>query len=141
HLHYQPIFDTVTGRIASCEALMRWDHPTLGRISPAEFIPIAEGSALIEPLTEWALGEACSEAMNWDENVRIAVNISPALIKSDGLSRAVIAALLNSGLKARRLELEVTESIFLDDSGRTNLILTELQRIGLRLALDDFGTG
>lgn len=140
-LHYQPIFDTVTGRIACCEALMRWEHPKLGRISPAEFIPIAEGSALIEPLTEWALGQACGEAMNWDEDVRVAVNISPALIKNDGLPRAVIAALLDSGLKARRLELEVTESIFLEDSGRTSLILTELQRIGLRLALDDFGTG
>ncbi|MET0249017.1 MAG: EAL domain-containing protein [Sphingobium sp.] len=140
-LDYQPIFETATGRITSCEALLRWDHPTLGTISPAEFIPIAEGSALIEPLTEWALGEACREALNWDEKVRVAVNISPALIKNDGLPRAVIAALLESGLKARRLELEVTESIFLEDSGRTNLILTELQRIGLRLALDDFGTG
>jgi EAL domain-containing protein (putative c-di-GMP-specific phosphodiesterase class I) len=79
--------------------------------------------------------------MRWEDNVRVAVNISPALIKSDGLPRAVIAALMGSGLKARRLELEVTESIFLEDSGRTSLILSELQRIGLRLALDDFGTG
>src|SRR3546814_16871302 len=79
--------------------------------------------------------------MEWDDDVRVAVNISPVLIKSDGLPRAVIAALMRSGLKARRLELEVTESIFLEDSGRTNLILSDLQRIGLRLALDDFGTG
>ncbi|WP_375196917.1 putative bifunctional diguanylate cyclase/phosphodiesterase [Sphingobium sp.] len=140
-LHYQPIFDTTTGKIASCEALMRWDHPTLGRISPAEFIPIAESCSLIEPITAWALQRACQDAMEWDEHVRVAVNISPVLIKSDGLPRAVISALMQSGLKARRLELEVTESIFLEDSGRTNLILSDLQRIGLRLALDDFGTG
>lgn len=140
-LHYQPIFDTETGKIAICEALMRWDHPMLGRISPAEFIPIAESSSMIEPITAWALERACQDAMEWDENVRVAVNISPVLIKSDGLPRAVISALMQSGLKARRLELEVTESIFLEDSGRTNLILSDLQRIGLRLALDDFGTG
>ncbi|BAI96176.1 histidine kinase [Sphingobium indicum IP26] len=140
-LHYQPIFDTRSGKIAICEALMRWDHPTLGRISPAEFIPIAESCSMIEPITAWALEQACQDAMEWDENVRVAVNISPVLIKSDGLPRAVIAALMRSGLKARRLELEVTESIFLEDSGRTNLILSDLQRIGLRLALDDFGTG
>jgi diguanylate cyclase (GGDEF)-like protein len=140
-LHYQPIFDTTTGKIASCEALMRWDHPTLGRISPAEFIPIAESCSLIEPITAWALQRACQDTMEWDEHVRVAVNISPVLIKSDGLPRAVISALMQSGLKARRLELEVTESIFLEDSGRTNLILSDLQRIGLRLALDDFGTG
>ncbi|HJT40350.1 MAG TPA: EAL domain-containing protein [Sphingobium sp.] len=140
-LHYQPIFDTVTGKIAICEALMRWDHPVMGRISPAEFIPIAESCSLIEPITAWALEQACRDAMHWDDHVRVAVNISPALIKSDGLPRAVIAALMGAGLKAKRLELEVTESIFLEDSGRTSLILSELQRIGLRLALDDFGTG
>ncbi|AJR25768.1 histidine kinase [Sphingobium sp. 22B] len=140
-LHYQPIFDTKTGKITICEALMRWDHPTLGRISPAEFIPIAESCSMIEPITAWALEQACQDAMEWDENVRVAVNISPVLIKSDSLPRAVIAALMQSGLRARRLELEVTESIFLEDSGRTNLILSDLQRIGLRLALDDFGTG
>ena len=140
-LHYQPIFDTETGRITICEALMRWQHPELGWISPAEFIPIAESSALIEPMTNWALAQACRDAMGWDEDIRVAVNISPALIKTDGLSRAVISALLQSGLKARRLELEVTESIFLEDDRRTHLILSELRRIGLRLALDDFGTG
>ncbi|MET0362169.1 MAG: EAL domain-containing protein [Sphingobium sp.] len=140
-LYYQPIFDTESGRIAICEALMRWDHPTLGRISPAEFIPIAESSSMIEPMTEWALGQACRDAMAWDDHVRVAVNISPALIKTDRLPRAVIGALLDSGMKARRLELEVTESIFLEDDRRTSMILTELQRIGLRLALDDFGTG
>jgi diguanylate cyclase (GGDEF)-like protein len=139
-LHYQPIFNTETGRIVICEALMRWRHPELGWISPGEFIPIAESSALIESMTQWALRRACHDAMHWPDDVRVAVNISPALIKTDGLPRAVISALMDSGLKARRLELEVTESILLDDR-RTHLVLGELRRIGLRLALDDFGTG
>ncbi|MEC3949009.1 putative bifunctional diguanylate cyclase/phosphodiesterase [Sphingobium sp. HWE2-09] len=140
-LHYQPIFNTQTGRIVICEALMRWTHPQLGPISPAEFIPIAESSSLIEPITTWALERACQDAMAWDDDVRVAVNISPALIKSDGLSRAVMGALLKAGMRARRLELEVTELTFLEDDGHTHLILAELRRIGLRLALDDFGTG
>lgn len=140
-LHYQPIFDSETGRIAMCEALMRWNHPIHGWVSPGEFIPIAESTALIEPMTHWALRQACQDAMTWLGDVRVAVNISPALLKTDGLPRSVISALLASGLTARRLELEVTESIFLDDDRRTHLILNELRRIGLRLALDDFGTG
>ncbi|KKW92462.1 putative bifunctional diguanylate cyclase/phosphodiesterase [Sphingobium chungbukense] len=140
-LHYQPIFDAATDRIAICEALMRWEHPVLGRISPAEFIPIAESCSLIEPMTLWALEQACRDAMTWDEHIRVAVNISPALIRGDNLPRGVMAALLQSGLKPRRLELEVTESIFLEDDGRTHMILNELRRTGLRLALDDFGTG
>ncbi|WP_420143743.1 putative bifunctional diguanylate cyclase/phosphodiesterase [Sphingobium sp.] len=140
-LHYQPIFNTETGRIVICEALMRWTHPRLGPISPGEFIPIAESSSLIEPITMWALERACMDAMAWDEDIRVAVNISPALIKSEGLSRSVVGALLKAGMRARRLELEVTESTFLEDDGRTHLILAELRRIGLRLALDDFGTG
>nr|MBA4771012.1 EAL domain-containing protein [Sphingobium sp.] len=140
-LHYQPIFDSATGRIAMCEALMRWNHPVHGPISPGEFIPIAESTALIEPITHWAVRKACHDAMQWPDSVRLAVNISPALLKADGLPRSVISALLASGLAARRLELEVTESIFLEDDRRTHLILNELRRIGLRLALDDFGTG
>nr|WP_301286962.1 EAL domain-containing protein [Sphingobium sp. OAS761] len=140
-LHYQPIFDAISGRISICEALMRWNHPFLGPVSPSEFIPIAESSGLIEPMTEWALKQACADAMQWPDDIRVAVNISPALIKTDGLSRAVMSALLTSGLKARRLELEVTESILLEDDGRSHMILGELRRIGLRLALDDFGTG
>jgi len=140
-LHYQPIFDTITGRVAICEALMRWTHPVMGPISPGEFIPVAESASIIESITAWALERACTDAMQWGEDIRVAVNISPALIRTDGLPRAVMAALLTSGLKPRRLELEVTESIFLEDDGRTHLILNELRRIGLRLALDDFGTG
>ena len=113
----------------------------LGPIPPSEFIPIAENMGLIEAMTGWVLRRACEVAAQWPEHVRVAINISPASLKSPELPGNVIAALLETGVSARRLELEVTESIFLDDSGQTNAILRELQRIGLRLALDDFGTG
>lgn len=140
-LLFQPIVDLETGHIDACEALMRWDHPVLGPIPPSEFIPIAESMGMIEAMTGWVLREACSTAMAWPGEVRMAINISPASLKSADLPANVIEALMDSGLPARRLELEVTESIFLDDSGQTNAVLRELQRIGLRLALDDFGTG
>ena len=140
-LLFQPIVDLESGHIDACEALLRWDHPVLGPISPGEFIPIAESMGMIEAMTGWVLREACIAAASWPGEVRIAINISPASLKSHELPGNVIAALLETGLPARRLELEVTESIFLDDSGQTNTILRELQRIGLRLALDDFGTG
>ena len=140
-LLYQPIVDLESGHIDACEALLRWDHPVLGPIPPSEFIPIAEGMGMIEAMTGWVLREACTTAVAWPGDVRIAINISPASLKCAELPGNVIAALLESGLPARRLELEVTESIFLDNSGQTNSILRELQRIGLRLALDDFGTG
>jgi diguanylate cyclase (GGDEF)-like protein len=140
-LLFQPIVDLESGRIDACEALLRWDHPVLGAIPPSEFIPVAEGMGMIEAMTRWVLQEACAAAAAWPGEVRIAINISPASLKSTELPADVIAALLAAGLPARRLELEVTESIFLDDSGQTNAVLRELQRIGLRLALDDFGTG
>ena len=140
-LHYQPIFELKTGRIAICEALLRWNHPTLGMVSPAEFIPVAESIGVIEPMTAWVIEQACRVAAEWPDDVRIAVNISPASMKSGDLPGNVIAALMASGLPARRLELEVTESVFLEDNGITNQILRELRRIGLRLVLDDFGTG
>lgn len=140
-LLFQPIVDLSTGHIDACEALLRWDHPILGFVSPSEFIPVAENMGMIEALTQWVLREACVAAASWPGEVRIAINISPASLRSAELPSNVIAALLESGLSARRLELEVTESIFLDDSGQTSAILRELQRIGLRLALDDFGTG
>lgn len=140
-LLFQPIVALNTGDIEACEALLRWDHPVLGAIPPSEFIPIAESIGMIEAMTAWVLREACAAAASWPGEVRIAINISPSSLKSQDLPAYVIAALLETGMPARRLELEVTESIFLDDSGQTNTILRELQRIGLRLALDDFGTG
>ncbi|KMS58613.1 putative bifunctional diguanylate cyclase/phosphodiesterase [Sphingobium cupriresistens] len=140
-LLFQPIVNLDGGHIDACEALLRWDHPVLGPIPPSEFIPIAEGMGMIEAMTGWVLRNACAAAVSWPGDVRIAINISPASLKCSELPGNVIAALLETGLPARRLELEVTESIFLDNSGQTNAILRELQRIGLRLALDDFGTG
>ncbi len=140
-LHFQPIFEVETGRIAICEALLRWNHPTLGMVMPGEFIPIAESIGLIEPMTDWVIREACTIAIQWPENVRVAVNISPASLKSGELPRTIIATLMETGLSAARLELEVTESLFLNEDGQTHQMLRELQQIGLRLVLDDFGTG
>lgn len=140
-LHYQPIFDLATGHIVTCEALMRWEHPRLGRVPPSEFIPAAERIGLIEQLSTWALREACTAAAGWPVDVRVAVNISPASLTSGELPRTVIATLLETGLPARRLELEVTESLFLEDNRHTSQMLRELQLIGLKLVLDDFGTG
>ncbi len=140
-LHYQPIIDLQTSRIACCEALLRWNHPTRGQISPAEFVPLAERTGLIPDITAWVLAEACRTARNWPEDVRVAVNISPMLLKRPDLLQAVMTALINSGLPAHRLELEITESVFMDDSDQSNTMLKALRRIGLRLALDDFGTG
>ena len=140
-LAFQPILGLQSQQVEACEALLRWEHPTLGFVPPSEFIPIAESMGLIETMTEWVLRNACVAAASWPGEVRVAINVSPASLKSSELPRNVMAALLESGLPARRLELEMTESIFLDDSGQTNGILRELQRIGLRLALDDFGTG
>ena len=140
-IKFQPIFEMQSGRIAICEALLRWNHPTLGVISPGEFIPIAESTGSIEELTYWTIEQACLAAAEWPGDVRIAINISPASLRTGALPRTVIEALMKSGLPARRLELEVTESMFLNDDGHTHQMLRELQRIGLRLVLDDFGTG
>jgi len=140
-IKYQPIFDVQSGEIAICEALLRWNHPTLGMVSPGEFIPIAESTGAIERITHWVIREACRTAAQWPGDVRVAINISPASLRTGELPSAVIAALMESGLPARRLELEVTESIFLHDDGQTHQMLRELRRIGLRLVLDDFGTG
>ena len=140
-LHFQPIFEVETGRIAICEALLRWQHPTLGMVMPGEFIPIAESIGMIEPMTDWVIHHACAVAAQWPEDVRVAVNISPASLKSGELPRTIIATLMDTGISAGRVELEVTESLFLNDEGHTHQMLRELQQIGLRLVLDDFGTG
>ncbi len=140
-IKFQPIFDVKSGRIAICEALLRWNHPTLGMVSPVEFIPIAESTGAIEEMTHWVIENACREAAQWPEEVRVAINISPASLRSGELPGAIIGSLMRTGIAARRVELEVTESIFLHDDGQTHQMLRELQKIGLRLVLDDFGTG
>jgi diguanylate cyclase (GGDEF)-like protein len=140
-LSFQPIVDIFDGQVVACEALLRWEHPVLGQVPPMEFIPAAENIGMIEELSEWVVRQACLAATQWPEDVRVAVNISAASLRSGELCRTVIATLLETGLSPRRLELEVTESVFLDDSIQTSQVLRELQVVGLKLVLDDFGTG
>ena len=140
-LHYQPVVDVKSGRITSCEALIRWHHPERGMIPPLEFIPVAEETGLIVPIGEWVLTTACAEAARWPKDVTIAVNLSPAQFKSRNLVQAVKNALANSDLPARRLELEITELVLLQESDGAFVILHQLRDLGIRIAMDDFGTG
>lgn len=140
-LVYQPIFDFKTGHLRQFEALMRWRHPTLGYVTPDRFIPMAEETRLILPMGEWVIGEACRTAMNWPEDIRIAVNLSPLQFKSLQLPLVIETALARSGLPAHRLELEVTESALLQDVDDVRAMLRDLRALGVRVALDDFGTG
>ena len=139
-LVYQPIIDVTTGAVASFEALMRWQHPERGLISPAEFIPVAEETGLIVPLGTWALKEGCQEALNWPTSVRVSINVSAIQFRG-GLEEAVVAALASSGLPAGRLKLEVTESLLLQHAEQAITVLQRLRGLGVRIALDDFGTG
>ncbi|NNC71927.1 MAG: EAL domain-containing protein [Sphingomonadaceae bacterium] len=140
-LLFQPIVDIETGLTKSFEALLRWKHPELGQISPAVFIPVAENAGLIGDITKWVLREACTAAAGWPSHINVSVNISPALLKQTELPVTIIETLVNTGMVARRLELEITESVLLDKSPNTNSLLKQLQKMGLRLCLDDFGTG
>lgn len=140
-LLFQPIVDIETGLTKSFEALLRWKHPELGDVSPAVFIPVAENAGLIGDITQWVLREACTAAAKWPSHVTVSVNISPALLKQTDLPVTIIETLVNTGMVARRLELEITESVLLDKSPNTNSLLKQLQKMGLRLCLDDFGTG
>ncbi|MGA1834346.1 bifunctional diguanylate cyclase/phosphodiesterase [Rhizobium wenxiniae] len=141
HVVYQPIVDTRTHRTVCCEALLRWHHPELGSVSPVEFIPAAEAAGLIPAIGRWVLQQACSEAARWPSEVRVAVNLSPLQFTGFTLARDVASALSNSGLSPDRLELEITEGIFLRDSDDNIEILSQLKALGVRIALDDFGTG
>jgi diguanylate cyclase (GGDEF)-like protein len=140
-LAYQPIVDLQNNRVTGVEALVRWHHPRRGAVSPALFIPIAEETGLIEKLGEWALRQACADAVTWPGRLRVAVNVSPSQFRSSAFPTLVVSALANSGLAADRLELEITEGVFLGDSSRADLMFAALKKIGVRLALDDFGTG
>ena len=140
-LHFQPLYAIAAGRLTGFEALIRWNHPTRGRVSPAEFVPLAEETGLIVPIGEWALREACRIAASWPEDVFVAVNISPKQFAIPGLASTILQALTTSGLAPQRLELEITESIFIADPERTLAALHSLRELGVRIALDDFGTG
>jgi len=140
-LMYQPQVDAVTEEITGCEALLRWKSPTRGMVSPAEFIPLAEEIGLIVPIGEWVLKQACCEAVTWPKPVRVAVNLSPAQFKSRSVMQSVINALAVSGLAASRLELEITESVLLNDNEATLATLHQLRSFGIKISMDDFGTG
>ena len=140
-LYYQPIVDLQSGEIKCCEALLRWHHPTRGIVSPAEFIPIAEECGLIGALGEWALRQACVAAAGWPRQIAVAVNLSAAQVKPETLALQVLAALGASGLAPSRLELEVTESVLMQDTFETLATLHRLRELGVRVAMDDFGTG
>ncbi|MGY2907746.1 diguanylate cyclase (GGDEF)-like protein [Bradyrhizobium sp. URHC0002] len=139
--YYQPVVNIEDGKISSCEALLRWRHPERGMISPAEFIPIAEDSGLINQLGLWVLNAACAEAATWPDQVRVAVNVSPVQFRSPALALNVAAALAACGLPASRLELEITEAVLIRDDEAALDMLHQLRKLGVRIALDDFGTG
>lgn len=140
-LYFQPLFDLKANRITACEALIRWHHPEQGMISPLEFIPVAEATGMIVEIGSWVLREACRIATGWPDSIRIAVNVSAIQFVRPGLSDVIVQALASSGLESQRLEIEITESIFLEDSEATLTILHGLRSLGVRVALDDFGTG
>ncbi|MGH6786389.1 MAG: EAL domain-containing protein [Novosphingobium sp.] len=140
-LVYQPVVHTVTERITGFEALLRWDHPTKGPLSPTKFIPIAEDAGLIAPIGEWALRQACADLSRWPDPVRVAVNVSPLQFANPALPAIVTSALASAQVDPARLELEITESVFLNDGEGTDAMFAALKGVGVRLALDDFGTG
>ena len=140
-VHYQPVVCARTDQVSGFEALMRWNHPERGYVSPALFIPIAEETDLIARLGEWMLRQACKDAASWPDNMRVAVNVSPIQFADLRLPKLVANAISVAGLPAARLELEITESVFLTDSPETKKMFSALKDIGVRLALDDFGTG
>ena len=140
-LYYQPLFGAVEGELKGFEALIRWSHPELGFISPAEFIPLAEETGLIIPIGEWVLREACQQAATWPGKLSVAVNISPKQFASAGLSQTILQALTHGGLSPSQLELEITESIFIANVEKTLSTLHNLRSLGVKIALDDFGTG
>ena len=140
-LVYQPIVEIDTHAIISAEALVRWQHPTRGTISPAEFIPIAEETGLIGKLGNWILREACANALEWPANVRVAVNLSPVQLRKTSFVLDVVRALDATGLPPGRLDFEITETVPLAPNAVTRQMLCELKALGIRIALDDFGTG
>ncbi|MGO8835240.1 MAG: putative bifunctional diguanylate cyclase/phosphodiesterase, partial [Roseiarcus sp.] len=144
-LVYQPQVDLRTGRVFAVEALIRWRHPTLGVISPVRFIPMAEESGQIVPIGDWVLHEACRQNKAWQDAglppVTICVNVSARQFRERSLVKGVVSALRESGLEARSLELELTESLIMQDVDQAVATMKELQRLGVQLSIDDFGTG
>ncbi|TGP57294.1 EAL domain-containing protein [bacterium M00.F.Ca.ET.230.01.1.1] len=140
-LHYQPLHDAETSKLTGFEALVRWNHPRLGQLPPSEFIHLSEEIGVIDTLGEWILRKACADAAQWPLPVKVAVNLSPAQFKQQGLPLQVASALAASNLLPSRLELEITESVLLADNEHTIQTLHSLRDLGVSIAMDDFGTG
>ncbi len=140
-LHYQPVIRLESRTVSGFEALIRWNHPTRGLVSPAEFIPFAEETGLITEIDEWVLETACHEAAAWPDTLAVAVNLSPAHFLSGGVVAAVSAALAEAGLAPGRLEIEITESLMIENSEATLSSLRRLRALGVSISMDDFGTG
>ena len=140
-LHYQPIIRLEDGRVSGLEALVRWNHPQRGLIPPGQFIPLAEETGLIVPLGEWVLRTACAQAARWSDPLGVAVNLSAAQFKGRNLVQIALSALAASGLAPNRLDLEITESVLLQDEANTLATLHQLRALGVRISMDDFGTG
>jgi len=140
-LVYQPQVDLLTRRVTGFEALLRWNSPTRGMVSPLDFIPLAEETGIINPIGEWVLRTACRDAANWPADITVAVNISAVQFAHRTLATTVLSALADSDIDPRRLELEITESVMLDARGSALGVLQQLRGIGVRVSLDDFGTG
>ena len=141
HLHWQPIVNCLTGVLQRFEALVRWDRPGCGKVSPGTFVPIAEALGLYKQLDTWVLRAACAEAQRWPQPFRAAVNVSAYWFEGEDLSYAVEAALNDTGLNPSRLEIELTERVFIDNAGNAQRELAQLKALGVGLSLDDFGTG
>jgi EAL domain-containing protein (putative c-di-GMP-specific phosphodiesterase class I) len=141
HVVYQPLVNLQTKEVTTFEALLRWQHPVNGNVSPAVFIPVAEDTGLIGQLGEWVLRQACTEAVTWPEHIRVAVNLSPLQFAKGNIVASVISALSSSGLPPSRLELEITESVLLDKTDRNVGLLAQLRELGVKISMDDFGTG
>jgi diguanylate cyclase (GGDEF)-like protein len=140
-LHYQPVFNLDTNNITAFEALLRWRHPERGSVSPAEFVPLAEETGLIGVIGAWVVREACRQARTWPDSIRVAVNLSPLQFKQNDLVQLIADTLAASELVASRLDLEITESVLLENTDRTLATLHELRALGVRISMDDFGTG
>jgi diguanylate cyclase (GGDEF)-like protein len=140
-LFYQPIVSLDNDKITSFEALLRWNHPERGLISPDEFVPVAEDMGLIIPLGEWVLRTACAEAATWPDNIQVAVNISSIQLTNKSLVNAVVGAIASAGIEPNRLELEITESVLIENTAANLATLKSLHELGVRFTMDDFGTG
>ncbi len=140
-LAFQPVVEAQSGEIRSFEALLRWHNPELGQIPPTKFIPIAEETGMLGRIGEWVLRTACREAATWPDDISIAVNVSPRQLRDPGFIVTLVSALTQANLEPQRLELEVTETVFLELTNTTQKILHQIQSLGVKLAMDDFGTG